>query len=366
MTTHVPQNFATNLGAKLATRSRHVCALLGAGAGKACGLPDVKGLESGVIAKLKGEQRKVFVRLLDGRNIEEVLSRIRRIAGLLSGNEEVDGLTKARADELDKSLCQAIVGELDIKSANIAPMRHLASWVKRANYRYPLELFTVNYDLLIETALESHGVPYFDGFAGNLRARFRDELVEALPDAPGGVPSLFARLWKLHGSVNWERAGKEIVRIGQPVSTDLPAAIYPSDAKYLESRRVPFLVLQDRFGRALHQSETLVLISGFNFGDDHLNEMIFDAAGRRERSEFVVFRYGAIPDELAERAKAAPNMQVVSQTEAILCGERGPWKPPDADIQNVWEDGKFVMPDFAHLAAYLARSTSSDNGVDDA
>ena len=46
MTTHSPQEFATALGAKLATRSRHVCAFVGAGAAKACGLPDVKGLEA--------------------------------------------------------------------------------------------------------------------------------------------------------------------------------------------------------------------------------------------------------------------------------------------------------------------------------
>ena len=86
------------------------------------------------------------------------------------------------------------------------------------------------------------------------------------------MASRFVRLWKLHGSVNWVRSDDDqIVRIGQPAK-DLPAAIYPSDAKYEESRRVPFLVLQDRLRRALHQPETIVLVSGFSFADDHLNE----------------------------------------------------------------------------------------------
>jgi hypothetical protein len=52
----------------------------------------------------------------------------------------------------------------------------------------------------------------------------------------------------------------------------------PSDAKYEESRRVPFVVLHDRLRRALQQPETLVIIAGYLFSDDDLNELIFDAA----------------------------------------------------------------------------------------
>lgn len=360
MSTHDPQKFATDLGAKLATRSRHVCVFLGAGAAKACGLPDVKRLEELVKAALTGTARDAFERLLGGRNIEQVLSRLRRYAGFVPDGETVDNLTAAQADDLDKSICQAIVNALDIATANLAPMNHLAAWAARTDYLHPVEIFTVNYDLLIETALERLGVPYFDGFVGSLRARFRAQLVEESPEAAGGVPSQFVRLWKLHGSVNWERSAKEIVRIGQPVSDDLPAAIYPSDAKYEESRRVPFLVLQDRLRRALHQAETIVLISGFNFADDHLNEMLFDAATRRERSEFVVFSFDPITDALATRAKSTPNIQVVGKREAIRGGERRDWKAPENDIPDLWMAGEMAFPNFTHLAAYLARSSARD------
>lgn len=361
MTEHSPQEFATALGAKLATRSRHVCAFIGAGASKACGLPDVKGLEDKVRAKLTGDDLAAFSRLLVGRNIEQVLSRLRRISGLVTGDETVDSLTADKADALDKSVCAAIVSALDIGAATLAPMSNLAAWAARADYRFPLEIFTVNYDLLLETALEEHGVPYFDGFVGNLRARFRTDLVEAPLGDPGGyVASRFVRLWKLHGSVNWVRSGDDqIVRTGQPAE-DLPAAIYPSDAKYEESRRVPFLVLQDRLRRALHQPETIVLVSGFSFADDHLNEMLFDAAIRRERSEFVVFTYDDIGDVLSERATRSPNIQVVGRTEAVLGGVRCNWKAPDDGIPNLWEDGKLALPDFTHLASYLARSSAQD------
>jgi hypothetical protein len=296
-----------------------------------------------------------------GRNIEQVLSRLRRIAGLVTGAETVDGLTATQASALDISVCQAIVSALDIATANLTPMNHFAAWAARADYRHPVEIFTVNYDLLLETALEGHGVPYFDGFVGNLKARFRTDLVEASPGDPAGyVASRFVRLWKLHGSVNWVRLeDDQIVRIGQPAK-DLPAAIYPSDAKYEESRRVPFLVLQDRLRRALHQPETIVLVSGFSFTDDHLNEVLFDAAIRRERSEFVVFSNDEISDRLAERARRTPNIQVVGKREAVLGGVRCNWKVPDDDILDLWRGGSLALPDFTHLASYLARSSAQD------
>ncbi len=366
MTEHDPQDFAMALGAKLATRSRHVCVFIGAGASKACGLPDVKGLETKVRTALDGEDQAAFDRLIDGRNIEQVLSRLRRIASLVTGTETVDGLTMARANRLDNRICRAIVSTLDIECADPTPMSRLAAWAARADYRHPMEIFTVNYDLLLETALEEHGVPYFDGFVGNLHARFRTDLVEAPPGDPAGyVASRFVRLWKLHGSVNWVRsADDQIVRIGQPVN-DLPAAIYPSDAKYEESRRVPFLVLQDRLRRALHQPETLVLISGFSFADDHLNEMMFDAAKFRERSEFAVFSYADISDALSKHAERTPNLQVIGRNEAILGGVRRSWKKLENDVPGVWVDGRLILPDFAYLASYLARSSAQDGEVYD-
>ena len=363
MTTHSPQGFATGLAAKLATRSRHVCMFLGAGASKACGLPDVAELETRVRSELGDADRAAFDRQIDGRNIEQVLSRLRRIAGLVTGDDKVDGLTAAQAAALDATVCQSIVKALDTTDANFGPVDSLAAWIARADYRLPVELFTVNYDLLLETALERLGVPYFDGFVGNLNARFRTELVESLPGTERGLlPSLFVRLWKLHGSVNWMRAneGHQIVRIGRPVPERLPAAIYPSDAKYEESRRVPFIVLQDRLRRALHTPETLVLIAGYSFSDEHLNEMIFDAATRRERSEFVVFCYADLPASLCERAGRTPNVQLIGRMEAILGGVRAAWKPPTDAAPDLWEggeDGKLALPDFSHLASYLARSS---------
>jgi hypothetical protein len=359
---HDVLRFASDLSAKLATRSRHVGAFLGAGAARACGLPDVAGLQIEVLGRLNDDDAQVMRTLLQNRNLEQVLGRLRRIAALVSGTETVDRLTADRAADLDREVCAHIVAALDLRGVTLDPMLQFASWAARANYHAPVELFTVNYDLVIETALEEIRALYFDGFVGALQGRFQTELVEQWPEeAQALIPAAFVRLWKLHGSVNWaSMTGAEIVRLGHAVTSGQAAAIYPSDTKYDESRRVPFVVLQDRFRRALNQPETLMLITGYSFSDDHLNELLFDAATRRERSELIAFCYSDIPAALAERAERTPNLQAVAPGEAIIGGIRTKWATPPDPAVGVWENDAFALGDFKWLARYLARSTDPE------
>lgn len=364
MKDHDVLKFVRSLGAKLASRSRHVCMFLGAGVGKACGLPDVKGLQEAVVDAIEEPGRAALASQLAKRDLEAVLSRLRRISALVTDDATVDDLTSAMAKELDTSVCQAIVRGLSVATVDLSAARDLAAWAGRSNYRLPLELFTVNYDLLLEEALETRNVPYFDGFVGTLKARFHAELVETLPSEEAeAVPGFFVRLWKLHGSLNWAwQENGEVVRLGQAVPSGQAAAIYPSDAKYEESRRVPFVVLQDRLRRALHEPETLLLVAGYSFGDEHLNEYILNAASRRARSEFIVFCFSGIPEQLGAYARRTPNLQILAADEAIVGGVRAKWEEPEDAPADVWSDGKFLLPDFRHLAGFLARSTRPDHG----
>lgn len=366
--THDPHSFANALGAKLATRSRHVCMLLGAGVGKSCGLPDVATLQTAILEALPNGQKSVLQAELDKGNVEQTLSRLRRIAALISGDETVGGLTADAARDLDKAICAQIVAHLDVGGADLGPALNLASWAGRTEYHLPLEVFTVNYDLLVETALERLGVAYFDGFVGALHARFRTDLVEADPsDAGEWLPSFLVRLWKLHGSVHWAWTPGEsdVVRRGGPVDAGEVAAIYPSDTKYDESRRVPFVVVQDRFRRALYTPESLVIVTGYSWRDAHLNELLIEAARRRPRSEIVTFTRSKIPEALEEIALSVPNLQAVTAGEAILAGIRGEWKPPDDPLPEIWSDDALVLADFGGLSSFLAKNATPNPDVDE-
>ena len=207
MLKHNPVDFITALSAKLASRSRHVCAFFGAGSAQACGLPGVEKLQEEVVSALKAGDKEAFQYQLKGHDLEGLLTRIRRIAALVSDEEEFDGLTNKKAKDLDAAVCKAIVKALDVQDANLEPFYRFAAWAARADYNLPVELFTVNCDLLLETALDRLRVPYFDGFVGTIRAGFHTELVEGKAGSDREwMPAFFVRLWKLHGSVTpWGR-----------------------------------------------------------------------------------------------------------------------------------------------------------------
>lgn len=356
--TITPETVATDLASKLSARTRHVSVFLGAGAARAAGLPDLKGLQATILTSLNGADKERVTKLFENRNLEETLSYLRRLVSILEPGQSLAEFTATSADDLQKAITRSIVPALAQEKADLGPFKHLANWLSGNFYRLPVEVFTINYDLLIETGLEATATPYFDGFVGHIKGRFRPELVDTVdPAAADAVPPAFVRLWKLHGSINWSDENvdgrKQIVRLGTPAPDDTRAAIYPSDEKYDQSRRVPFVVLMDRFRKALEMPESITLVSGYSFGDQHLNEMLFDAARTRPRSEITVFCFGAIPEQLAEVAKGTRNLSVLASQDAIVGGQTLAWVQEE-QISGVWDGSKFLLGDFAALARFLA------------
>jgi len=354
---HDPQRIVAELKAKLSARSRHVCLFLGAGASRCAGLPDLKGLEGKVLADLSPAHKAQLTKLLVDRNLETALSRLRRIKSLVSDGESFDGFDKAGASALDQEICQKIVGAVSNPTGSTEPFIRLASWMSKSDYHLPIEVFTVNYDLLVETGLEYIAAPFFDGFVGTIRAQFRADLVEdSSRSSTTRLPPSFVRLWKLHGSVNWilETTGSHtrILRTAIPTAAT-PVAIFPSEEKYDDSRRVPFVVLMDRFRRALAEPETILLIAGYSFSDEHLNEIIFNAVQRHPRSEVVAFCYGDAPKCLLDESLRTKNMTVLAAKQAVVGGVALPWTA-DRDVPGICKAGAFELGDFAKLTTFLA------------
>ena len=105
MVTHKVVPFVDGLSAKLAARPRHVCVFLGAGASRACGLPDMACLQRQILEGLAGAERSFFKCQIGNhnRNLEQILSRLRRINALLDRSPDtVDGLTAQQAGDLDR------------------------------------------------------------------------------------------------------------------------------------------------------------------------------------------------------------------------------------------------------------------------
>jgi SIR2-like protein len=356
---HNPEQVAKDFAEKLASKNRHVMFLLGAGASCAAGLPTLNDLKAAVGRILVDDDKKNFQKLGTSRNIEEILSRLRLVAEVLTGtSDSLDGFTSDTAQELDKKICSAISTVIQGAAVKLEAHLRFAQWCVRSVYIRPLEVFTLNYDNVIERGLEQIGVPYFDGFAGTYEGLFRADLVDST-DGRDDItpPPAWVRVWKLHGSISWSRitssGGRVIVRSATPGES---LAVYPSIQKYQESRRVPFVVLGDRLRRALAIPETTCVVSGYSFGDQHINDLIYEAAQFYQASEIIVLCYSDIPTQLVNRATSLRNLTVCAPSKGIIGAVESTWQKIPDDTA-FWKSGAFTLGDFAALTQFLLVNT---------
>lgn len=358
---HNPEQVAKDFAEKLASKNRHVMFLLGAGASCAAGLLALNELKTAVENGFSDTEKKEYQRLGATRNIEEILSRLRLITEVLSGSGgSLDGFTTDTAQELDKKICAAISNVIQHARVKIEAHLRFAQWCARSQHTKPLEVFTTNYDNLIEQGFEQIGVPYFDGFAGTYQGLFRPDLVDSTDGRDNITPPPgWVRVWKLHGSISWSRVARSgqfvIVRSAAPCES---LAIYPSLQKYEESRRLPFVVLSDRLRRALAIPETTCVVSGYSFGDQHINDLIYDAAQFYPSSEIVVLCYSEVPTHLADRARNLRNLTVCAPSTAIIGAVESAWQT-HANETAFWKAGAFTLGDFASLTEFLKINTKS-------
>lgn len=354
---------------KLRARARHVVFLLGAGASCAGNLPNLSGLKERVANELADGNRKLFDALGTNRNLEEVLTRLRLLGeALAETGQTIDGIGAASAVSLDREICTAIARIVTTSSLDVTHHERFGQWLGLSQYDRPIELVTTNYDLLIEKGLEASGTPYFDGFIGTFAGRFRADLVDDdMSDETVRLPTGWVRLWKLHGSVSWiveMRNGVNVItRLGTDSlpSPDAMLAVYPSFQKYEESRRLPFVALADRLRRSLAIPETLVVTSGYSFGDQHINELLYDAARFYPRSEIITLFIRNVPAEVVKRAESLPNLTALGAERATVGGQTDQWDCPPGETEFS-KDGKFSLGDFSKLAAFLARRISTTSG----
>ena len=112
----------------------------------------------------------------DNFNIETLLSKISE-KERAAGNEKLCGLTKSELVELRENIEIKIKDIVSVHTQEGFKNKKLyhqdfAKWIKNANRNFPVEVFTTNYDYLLETSLEQQQIPYFDGFVGSYKAFF--------------------------------------------------------------------------------------------------------------------------------------------------------------------------------------------------
>lgn len=154
--------------------------------------------------------------------------------------------------------------------------------------RKTINIFTTNYDTLLEDALALNKIPYWDGFAGGAVAyrtqRYGD---------PAPLNGQRANLIKMHGSIDWFLCEKGYVwRVrsnDRHPKTDRRVLIYPQATKYIATQQDPFSSQFDLFRKSLNSTESNVLVvCGYSFGDDHINNEIEFALSKEENKTVLL------------------------------------------------------------------------------
>ena len=185
-----------------------------------------------------------------------------------------------------------------------------------------VKLFTLNYDTLFEQALDDLGISYADGFKGHVNRKFDPSCYDIDYYYPGRVTEgkvkrydRYMHLYKLHGSINWresEEPGKSVKyspvninkvcelrdemidesedaedeitinngfmdKIENEFSKDEVLGILPTSRKTRETLNMPYSHLFRAFHESLQKPQTFLLIIGYGFNDNHVNQVIEDA-----------------------------------------------------------------------------------------
>jgi len=216
MISHDPLRAALEIREQLSSEKRKLSFLFGAGTSMAIGVPGIITLTQQIAEELnepfKTQFNSIKQELGENANVETILDRIRAISELMRDSETkaYDGIVGATAAKgLDTAVCQMISEKIRaISLSGNEPQIKFGQWLHSlhsSRYR-PVEIFTTNYDLLLEQAMEQIGVPFFDGFVGSVNPFFAPESVEADEtkiDYNVYPPKSWTRIWKIHGSINW-------------------------------------------------------------------------------------------------------------------------------------------------------------------
>lgn len=310
---------------------------------------DVAGLTADLVASLAGTahesvHKSVVEHLIEdgvtNPNIEVILSQVRAMSRI-AGKKDFLGHKREAIDKLETAVCEFIAKAVDQSLPSVVTPHHqVGRWLRSQVRQEAVEIFTTNYDLLIEQGLEAQKAPYFDGFVGN-RQPFLD--VAAIEQEQ--LPARWTRIWKLHGSINWqyERGAGVIRRIGS--SAGGAALIHPSHLKYEQSRRMPYLIMIDRLRSFLKKPSSVLVVSGYSFGDEHINECVVE--GLRSNPSAAVFGllYGKLDDykHAHEFTSTAGNLKLIARDGAIIGARRGVWKKATDGSDVEFAHGDFAV-----------------------
>jgi hypothetical protein len=276
--------------------------LIGAGCSRCAALPLMTELTEHVVAdpNVTPETKNVLKFIQTeyggghGSTVEDYLSDVVDMTAVVARRRDC-GVTEPRiqighqrycVDDLTKvmeNIKETIVKFLEPTHVDVATHRRFVRAVHslrtgKGNGGSPVDYFVLNYDTLLEDALGLEQLWYVDGFTGGNVGWWNIETF--------AHQNAVARVFKLHGSIDWRLLKGDMVprRIrSRELLTSIQGQIaervmiWPAATKYKETQRDPFAQMMMYLRRALNPSrsaEAVLTVCGYRFADAHLNAEI--------------------------------------------------------------------------------------------
>ena len=297
--------------------SKHIAFLLGAGCsslkqdGIEIGIPSMKPLVENFVEGLDAENswsmcksdrgqlvKNLGIKLDEGSgNLEDLLQKLYAAKLLVCEGQscfpnELPKLISETIQKVELFLFEKVNIDL-AKKKHIPLLKLYQSFYRRLFFRDRTQprpwVFTTNYDLLNEFAMDGLGIHYSNGFMGGLTRYFNSTSFKITLARELDVSSNqwvaednFVYLCKLHGSINWTTdTGDKLWPFRETLVPHYDKGqrllIFPTPAKDGETLGSPYSDLFREFqGRIVREQSVLITI-GYSFSDEHINSIIYQA-----------------------------------------------------------------------------------------
>jgi hypothetical protein len=100
-----------------------------------------------------------------------------------------------------------------------------------------------------------------------------------------------------------------------------------------------------------------LIVAGFSFGDEHINNLMFGALENRPRTHVYALQFDELAEDsvLIKRARQRSNLIVVGPKTGVIGGRRSRWSPSDIPA---FMDGVFELQEIAAAGGALETSKS--------
>jgi len=261
------------------------------------------------LKKLYEEMRKIFLDTVESKDFESFLGFLFNILTLLPYKKALFDFKIADVENI-RNLISEIKKQFVKKYCNPPYSDKIIEGYKKDNpfeihqklirkilvRSFPLRrqnIFTLNYDLMFEKAMDKMGIVYVDGFVGTSERIFKPESFNfdfyyPATTTEGKVNRLerVIHLYKLHGSIDWIKVQSTPFNIMGIVKKSpevlkkdefLDLLVYPSPMKEGETIGFPYSEVFRRFADVIQQPQSVLITLGYSFGDEHINRIIYES-----------------------------------------------------------------------------------------